>query len=1016
MSFTDFFIKRPVFATVVSLIIFLVGLRSYFILQTRLFPKIDASVISINTNYAGADAELMEGFVTTPIENALGGIDGIDYIESKSKAGGSIINVYFKLGYDLNVASSDINAKVNSIRSSLPKEIDDPVVSKVDPNADPTMYLSFYSDSLNVEEITDKLNRIVQPQIQTLPGVGMAQVWGSAYSMRIWLDDKLMAAHNITPQDINNALKTQNLQAPGGTLKTAMQTMPIKTYSELTTAKEFNNLVLRQNDGQLIRIKDVGKAELGPRYNDFSVWFNGKPGAVIAITPSSTANPLDVSQEIKNIFSNIAETLPKAITSTIMWDSSKFIYESIREVKKTIIEATIFVILVVFLFLGSWRTLLIPVVTIPLSLIGVCSFMYFFGYSLNTITFLSMVLAIGMVVDDAIVVTENIHRHIIKGKSPLEASLAGAREIQFAIIAMTLTLAAVYAPIGFLTGLVGSLFKEFAFTLAGAVIISGIIALTLSPMMCSKIMLPHTAGESGLEKKINSTLNKIMNIYERWINATLNHRKKIISIVPIILIATGALYYFLPRELAPSEDKGYIITPIMAPTSANIDYTEKYSKMLEPFLKQTNEIENYIIVNGTSETNIGVAVLVLKPWSERKRSVDQIIGELTPKFWSIPGIMAFPTNPSSLPGAGGRSPISIQIQKLGDYNELSDIVNKIVNAARQNPKITNIRIKPMLDQPQLDIHINREKAGDLGITIGDIGSAINMALGQPTTGRFSISGRSYDVVPQLYPSASNQPNTMDNIYLRTTNGDLVSLKNLVTISETVTPKSYKHFQQIRAIEISGGMTSGYTLGEALNYFQEIIKENAPNDVKVDFAGQSRLYFQTGGQMTITFFFAIIFIFLVLAAQFESFRDPLIVLFSIPLSIFGALLAMFLTKSTLNIYSEIGLVTLVGLISKHGILMVEFANQLQEKGKNIKEAIITAASVRLRPILMTTAAIVLGAVPLALATGAGAASRHQIGWVIIGGMMIGTIFTLFVIPTMYTYIAKVRNPMGSDPDI
>ncbi|MBU0745122.1 MAG: efflux RND transporter permease subunit [Gammaproteobacteria bacterium] len=1008
MSFTDIFIRRPVFATVLSLVILLVGLRSYFNLQVRLYPKIDASVISINTTYAGADAALMEGFVTTPIENALGGIDGIDYMTSSSATGSSTVTVNFQLGYDINVAVSDVNAKVSSVRKLLPKEIDDPVISKNDPNASPSMYISFFSEVLPIEEITDYLNRIIQPQLQTLPGVGSAVVMGPTYAMRIWLDQNLMAAHNITPSDISVALDTQNLQAPGGQLKTALQELTVKTFSEASTAEQFNNLVLRQDNGQLTRIKDVGKAELGSEYADLSVWINGKPGTVLAITPSSVANPINITKEVQEIFPKLVEALPQTIHSEIMWDSSKFIFESIKEVKKTIIESTLFVILVVFLFLGSWRTLLIPVVTIPLSLIGVCIFMSYFDYSLNTITFLSMVLAIGMVVDDAIVVTENIHRHISQGKTSLEASMLGAREIQFAIIAMTFTLAAVYAPIGFLTGLVGALFKEFAFTLAGAVIISGFIALTLSPMMCSKIMLPHKVTEGSFAKKTEDFFNKVIRRYELWLHKVLDNRKKVLSIVPIVLIATGVLYYFIPSELAPAEDQGYVVAPIMAPTSANIDYTQKYTKMIEPYFEKIPEAQNYLIVNGHPNPNLGISILTLKPWSERKRSVDKIISELFPELWAIPGIIAFPTNPSGLPGAGNGDPIVIELQTLGNYDKLNETAQKISVAAQKNPHLYNIRVEPKFDQPQLGITINREKAGALGVTASEIGNAINLILGQPNVWHFSIEGRSYYVIPQLFPESSDRPDDLDNIYLRTVSGALIPLNNIVTMSETVMPESYNHFQQLRSMEITAGMSPGYTLGQALDFFKTTIKNIAPSNVTVDYAGQSRLYFQTGGQMATTFLFAIIFIFLVLAAQFESFRDPLIVLFSIPLSIFGALLVMLITGSTMNIYSEIGLVTLVGLISKHGILMVEFANQLQETGKSIEEAIVASATIRLRPILMTTAAMVLGAVPLAIASGAGAVSRHQIGWVIIGGMVVGTMFTLFIVPTIYTYIATKKS--------
>ena len=1013
MSFTDIFIRRPVFATVLSLIILLVGLRSYFTLSVRQYPRIDASVVTVTVNYAGADATLMEGFVTTPIENALGGTDGVDYIVSSSTLGQTTITIYFKLGYDINAAASDVNAKVSSVRYLLPKGINDPVIAKTDPNAQPSMYLSFLSSSLPNERVTDFLKRSIQPQIQTYPGVGTAQVWGSEYAMRIWLNQYLMSAYNITPNDIQNALYTQSLQAPGGQLKTSLQELTVKTLSEASNAKQFDNLVLRQSNGQIIKIRDIGKSDFSSKNTDVSVWINGKIGTIVAVTPSSIANPLDISAEIKQAFPNLMAGLPKSVEAEILWDNSKFIEESIKEVKKTVVEATICVILVVFLFLGSWRTLLIPVVTIPLSLVGVCTIMLFLGYSLNTITLLAMVLAIGMVVDDAIVVTENIYRHIAEGKTPLEASLAGAKEIQFAIIAMTLTLAAVYAPIGFLTGLIGALFKEFAFTLAGSVIISGFVAITLSPMMCSKVMLPHGVDKSRLTKKINSIFDKVMHHYERLLLKTLRNRKKILCIIPIVLTLSAIMFVFIPSELAPLEDSGHLFIPLLGPTSANIEYTQKYSKIVESLMAKIPETEDYLVINGgglgSTATNIGLAVLILKPWDKRKRSVDQIIEELFPKFWAIPGVIAFPMNPPDLPGTGSGSAIQIEIQTLGDYNKLNEIAQKILEESRKNKKLYNVRVEPRLDQPQLNVNINRDKAGTLGVSVSDIGTAINISLGQPNNSwYFEIEGRSYCVIPQLLPKTSTQPSNVDHLYLNTANGVSVPLKNIATLTETVTPQSYNHFQQLRSMEITASTAPGYSLNQALKYFQKTIKDIAPSDITIDYAGQARLFFQTGNQMAITFLFAIIFIFLVLAAQFESFRDPFIVLFTIPLSLFGALLAMLLTGCTMNIYSEIGLVTLVGLISKHGILMVEFANQLQETGKSLEEAIIAAAITRLRPILMTTAAMVLGTIPLALASGAGAISRQQIGWVIIGGMSVGTIFTLFIVPVIYTFLATKKQ--------
>ena len=1017
MAFTDTFIRRPVFASVLSLIVLLLGLRSYFVLPVRLYPKIDASVITITVHYAGADAALMESFVTTPIENALGGINGIDYITSQSAISQSTISVYFQLGYNIDAAASDVISKVGSVRYLLPKDIDDPVVSKTDPNAQPCMYLTFNSNSVATEKITDYLKRAIQPQIQTLPGVGTAAVWGLEYAMRIWLNPQLMAAHAITPADIKNVLLTQTLQAPGGQLKTDLQEFAVKTLSEASTAEQFNNLVLRQNNGQLIKIKDVGRAELGAKTYDISVWIKGKTGDVIAVTPTSIANPLNISAEIKKSFSSLVASLPKTINTEILWDNSTFIAESIKEVKKTIIESTICVIFIVFIFLGSWRSLLIPTVTIPLSLVGVCTIMYILGYTLNTITLLAMVLAIGMVVDDAIVVVENIHRHISSGKTPKEAALLGAKEIQFAIIAMTFTLAAVYAPIGFLTGLIGALFKEFAFSLAGSVIISGFVALTLSPMMCSKIMLPHTAADPTFTKKINQIFNHVVELYKKSLHKVLNNRKKVLSIIPIVFTASALMYYIIPSELAPTEDSGCILTPIIAPTSANIEYTQKYTKMLEPIYAAIPEADNYLVVNGQGlggiAPNTGISFIVLKPWSQRKRSVDEIITDLFPKLWAIPGIIAFPINPSNLPGTGEGAPLQIEIKTLGDYNKLNEIAQKVITAAEKNPNLYNLRTEPKLDQPQLNIKINHDKAGDLGILTSDIGYAINLGLGQPTEGHFSIKGRSYDVVPQILPEFSNKPQSLDYLYLNTASGATVPLGNIVTLEKTVAPQSYNHFQQLRSIEISASMAPDYTLNQALKYMQKTIKSIAPT-TQIDYAGQARLFYQTGSQMTITFVFALIFIFLVLAAQFESFRDPFIVMFTVPLSVFGALLAILLTGCTINIYSEIGLVTLVGLISKHGILMVEFANQLQETGKSIEEAIITSATIRLRPILMTTAAMVLGTLPLALAQGAGAASRQQIGWAIVGGMTIGTIFTLFIVPTVYTCLATKKSTTTNTP--
>lgn len=1004
MTFTDVFIKKPVFATVLSLIILLVGAKSYFSLSVRLYPRIDASVVTVTVTYSGADAELMEGFVTTPIENALSGIDGIDYISSQSYAGESDITLYFNLGYDINVAVSDVNAKVSSVRKQLPTDIDDPVVQKKDPNATPTMYISFYNPTAKSELVTDYLERVIQPQLQTLNGIAEAEVYGFEYAMRIWLNPMLMSAHGITATDIEDTLLSQNLQAPSGTLKSAWQQLNVKTESGLETSKQFDNLVLRESDGHLVRLKEVGYSELGAKNTDFSMFSDTKPAVILAIVPSSTANPLDISREVNKILPSLTRDLPYGTTFQVVWDSSVFIEQSIQEVKKTIIEATLCVVGVVFLFLFSWRILLIPVVTIPLSLIGVCGIMLAMGYSINTITLLSMVLAIGMVVDDAIVVSENIHRHLAMGKTPLDAAIAGAREIQFAVISMTFTLAAVYAPIGFLTGLIGSLFKEFAFTLAGAVIISGFIALTLSPMMCSKIMKPEIL-QNRAAIYVHDTFDKIMHFYRKLLLNVLNHRRTILSGVGLILIASVIIFLKIPSELAPREDIGALYINILSPTSANVAYTEKYTKQIENILATVPEKEHLIRIN---YPNYAFQLLKLVDWSKRKRTADEIVDELTPKLWAIPGVMAFPYIPNMLPGAGSGVPVNFVVETTGDFSELDKVMQQLKAAAEKNPGFIHPDIAPKFDQDQINIKINRDKAGDLGIPVKEIGDSINIALGEPTINYFAIMGRSYDVITQLQPEFRNTPNALNLMYLRTSSENLVPLANFVTLKEVIQPQSLNHFQQLRSATLSANLAPNYTLGQALSFLQDVSTKIVPSNMQINYSDESRQYIQTAGTMGATFVFALVFIYLILAAQFESFRDPFIVLFSIPLSVFGALLALKFTGSTLNIYSEIGLVTLIGLISKHGILMVEFANQLQDEGRTVKEAIVEAASIRLRPILMTTGAMVLGAFPLAIATGASSISRRQIGVVIIGGMLIGTIFTLFVVPTIYTYMAHKRT--------
>lgn len=1006
MHFTDLFIRRPVFACVLSLILLLIGIQAFSSLPVRQYPNIEPSVIYVETDYPGASAKLMEGFITTPLESALGGVQGVDFMTSTSGQGESEITLNFKLGYDINTAISDVTNAVSSVRSLLPQDVKDPEIIKKDPSANPTIYLSFSGATQTPEAITDYLMRVIQPQFETLPGVSQAQILGERqYAMRLWLDPEQMAAHNIAANDVLNALKNNNVQAAPGLLQAPNVQLDVNANTDLTSVAQFNNMVLNNNNGYLTLLSDIGHAELGPVDDTISVNINGNKNVVVmGVIPQPTANPLDISKEVNNLLPDIKSNMPQGMNASVVWDSSKFIAASIKEVRKTIFEAAVFVMIVIFLFLGSIRSVIIPIVTIPLSIIGVCAIMSGMGYTINTLTLLAWVLAIGLVVDDAIVILENIHRHMELGKSPYNAALIGTREISFAIIAMTLTLAAVYAPIGFMTDITGRLFREFAFTLAGAVIVSGFIALTLSPMMCSKL-LRHEKNKQGLSTKVDAIFNSLMLQYKTFLQKILNKRRLILIIAGVIYLACYVGYKTLPNELAPSEDQGAVLTVMSGPTSANLAYMEKYTQQLSQIYKTIPEAQGYAILNGMPSQNGAISFLILSSWEQRHRSADQIIQSLFPKLWGIPGISAFPINLPALPGTSGRTPVQFVLKTTGSFEELNDAMQKLMIVAHKNPGLVNLDTDLKLDKPNVTISIDRNKASSMGVSAQDIGAALNTALGQPTASQFEISGRSYYVIPELYRSDMQYPEQLDNINLRTSNNQLVPLSDFATVENGIAPQSLNHFQQLRAATLTASLAPGYTQGQALDFLSETAKQILPQNIEADHSGQSRQFVQANGSMGKTLLFAVIFIFLVLAAQFESFRDPFIVMVSVPLSLTGAMLAIHLTGGTLNIYTQIGLVTLIGLISKHGILIVEFANQQKEQGLAVSEAVIEAASIRLRPIIMTTAAMLLGALPLIIADGAGAASRKQLGWTIFGGMGFGTIFTLLIIPTVYTLFAK-----------
>lgn len=1009
MYFTDIFIRRPVFACVLSLILFLVGLRCFFALPVRQYPSIEPSVINVNTSYSGASAKLIESFVTTPLENALSAVQGIDFMHSSSTQGESNVTIHFLLGTEINTAMADVTNAVSSIRSRLPHDIDDPIVAKKDPEANPTIYLSFSSNTTTPEAIGDYLVRVVQPQMQTLPGVGQAQILNRRqYAMRLWLDPKRMAAQNITATDVINALNKNNVQAAPGALRSPYLQVAINAKTDLNSVEQFNNLVLQNNNGYLTRLRDVGYATLGPVDDSVSVNVNGiKNAIVLGVIPQPTANPLDISKEVNALLPEVRAALPPGIEVLVGWDSSKFIAASLKEVRKTFIEAILFVVLVIFLFLGSARAVFIPVITIPLSIVGVCAIMLLLGYTINTLTLLAWVLAIGLVVDDAIVVLENIHRHIELGEKPFNAAIIGTREISFAIVAMTITLAAVYAPIGFLPDVTGRLFREFAFTLAGAVIVSGFVALTLSPMMCSKF-LTHDLNKKGLVATVDDLFNKLMVKYRWLLQNILTHRNIVLFFGAIIYISCYFLYTSLPSELAPTEDQGAIMTISSGPTSANLPYIEKYTSQLQKIYEGVPDKNNYIILNGFPSSNGALSFLVLKPWDERDRSVNQIIQSLFPSLWGITGITAFPVNLPPLPGSSGRTPVEFVLKTTGSYEDLYASVQKLLGAASQNRGLMNVDTDLKLNKPQITMTIDRNKASSMGISASDISTTLNTLIGEPTASHFEMSGRSYDIIPQLYREYMQYPEQLNNINFRTTGGALVPLSNLVKIEFGTSPQSLNHFQQLRSATVSASLVPGYTQGQALDFLRTKAEELLPKNIQYDYSGQLRQFVQASGGMEQTLLFAVIFIYLVLAAQFESFLDPLIVMMSVPLSITGALLTIHLVGGTLNIYTQIGLVTLIGLISKHGILIVEFANQQQENGLSIFDAVIEAASLRLRPILMTTGAMLLGGLPLILASGAGAASRQQLGWTIFGGMGFGTLFTVFLVPVAYTFLATHKK--------
>lgn len=1006
MKFTDIFIKRPVLATVISLLILIFGLRAIHDLPVREYPKVENTVITITTAYPGASAKLIQGFITTPIEKAIAGADGIDYITASSVQGSSTIQAHIILNYNPNDAFTSIMSKVAQVRNQLPQDAQEPVITKDTGSQIALMYVGFNSKSMSPEQITDYITRVVQPKIETVPGVAEAQILGGkTFAMRIWLNPEKMAALDVTAQDVANSLRSKNFQTAAGQTKGEYVAYDVNAQTDLHTAAQFKNIIIKSSGSSLVKLGEIAKVQLGSQDYNSSVTFNGEKAIFVAVSATPSANPLTVISNVKNTLPELAKAYPPSLHSKVVYDATNYIRASINEVIQTILEASIIVIAVIFLFLGSLRAVLIPIVTIPLSLIGVCTLMLFLGYSINLLTLLAMVLAIGLVVDDAIVVVENIHRHIETGLTPFKAALKGAGEIATPIITMTITLAAVYAPIGFMGGLTGSLFKEFAFTLASSVIISGVIALTLSPMMSSKL-LTHQMNNKSFVQFIDKFFDKVKNRYQKWLHGSLSYRPVTVVFAITVLASCVFLYHLTHKELAPEEDQSVLFVSATAPEYANIDYTQTFTREFNNIFKNNKAGQDYFVVNGMGSVNNVIAGVILKPWNERSISQMKLNPILQKQVAKVPGLQTVIFPLPSLPTGDDGLPVQFVITSTGSYQNLLKLSDELTQAARKSGLFLFVDNSLKFDKPEIKLAFNRYKAAELGINIQSIGSTLTSALSGGYTNYFSLDGRSYEVIPQLMRKFRSFPEQLRQTYITTPNGMSVPLSTFTSIVKSVQPNALTQFNQLNSATIQGLAMPGQTLGTVLNFLKDKATQILPKGVTYDYSGQSRSFIQEGNALLFTFFFAIIIIFLVLAAQFESFRDPLIIIISVPMSLCGALIFLNIGLASINIYTQVGLITLIGLITKHGILMVDFANKLQmHEGLSIRAAIEKAASVRLRPILMTTAAMVLGVVPLLIATGAGAVSRFDIGLVIASGMLIGTLFTLFVIPAMYTFFAK-----------
>ena len=1005
MKFTDIFVRRPVLALVVSALIVLLGLFSLSKLPIRQYPQLESSTITISTEYPGAASKLMQGFITQPISQAVSSVEGVDYLSSSSVQGRSVVTVRMELNSDSTQALTQVMAKVNQVRYKLPKEAYDPVIELSSGESTAVAYIGFSSTTLAIPALTDYLSRVVEPLYSSIDGVAKVQVFGGQkLAMRLWLDADKLAGRGLTAADVSQAVRQNNYQAAPGKVKGEFVVSNVSVNSDLTNVDEFRDLVIRNDGNSLVRLKDVATVELGAASTDTSGLMNGEPAIYLGLFATPTGNPLVIVDGMNKLMPDIVKTLPPGVKIEMAFETSRFIKASIDQVFNTLIEALLIVIVVIYLCLGSMRSVIIPIMAIPLSMLGAAGLMMAFGFSINLLTLLAMVLAIGLVVDDAIVVVENVHRHIEEGKSPILAALIGAREVSGPVVAMTITLAAVYAPIGLMSGLTGALFKEFALTLAGAVIVSGVVALTLSPVM-SSFMLNSKQNEGRMALAAERFFSALARYYSAGLNFSLKNRWITGSLAVLVFISLPFLYQSAPRELSPVEDQASVLTAIKSPQHANLEYVERFSHKLHDVFMRLPETESTWIINGTDGPSASFGGTNLTAWDKRERSAAKVQADLQGMVGDVEGNSIFVFQLPALPGSTGGLPIQMVLRTPQSYEVLFKTMEEVKQKARESGLFMVVDSDLDYNNPVVEVSINRAKANSLGISMQDIGESLTLLLGENYINRFGMDGRAYDVIPQSVRSQRLTPEALSRHFVKTQDTSLIPLSTVVEIKTLIEPNKLTQFNQQNAAIFQAIPAYGVTLGEAVAYLQDIANE-LPTGFTYDWQSDSRQYTQEGNTLAFAFMAALIIIYLVLAAQYESLLDPLIILITVPLSICGALIPLALGYATLNIYTQIGLVTLIGLISKHGILMVEFANELQaNEGLDRRQAILKAAQIRLRPILMTTAAMVIGLVPLLFAAGAGANSRFGLGLVIVTGMLVGTLFTLFVLPTIYTLIAR-----------